>query len=199
MTWKHLAFVCFQVLENLVLLKWIALSLEWRLSFIFLLKNHPMSELLYFPTRVRVINCWWLLSAPIGDFSALHLAIELCPKAAESPLERLVGISETRWVVSRTSDPFKPEEGDIGRRAVLRKLSWKGRDLGLEDRALQAKRTASVKLQDLEYTWDIWELVGYLTRCKSSGWKLQSKLQHIKHFLQTKLCRAFHISINLIL
>lgn len=130
MTCKHLAFVCFQVSENLVLLKWIALSLEWRLSFILLLKNHHMPELLHLPARVRVINCWWLLSAPRGDFSVLHLATELCPKAAEGPLERRVGISETRWAMSRTSDRFKPEEGDTGRRAVLRQLSWKGGGLG---------------------------------------------------------------------
>lgn len=74
-------------------------------------------------------------------------------------------------------------------------------DLGLEDRALQAKGTAPVKLQDLEYTWDIWRLVGYLTSCASPvvDESYQSKLQHIKHFLRTKLCSAFHVSINLIL
>lgn len=58
-------------------------------------------------------------------------------------------------------------------------------DLGLEDRAAQTERQHQVKLQGPRI------YMGYLETSRifdklwinSSGWKLQSKLQHIKQFL----------------
>lgn len=51
------------------------------------------------------------------------------------------------------------------------------------ERGFQAKRTARVKLHGLEYTQNVWELVGHLTGCESSGRKLAKQItKHIKHF-----------------